>query len=256
MPIPPFRRSKSPKDRLPAGRAFPCAAVALGLALLTGCQAVVDSAPRSQVRLVAVSPDAPALDFYEGPNALAYNLGFGALTSYIAIPPGAYTIAANTTGTRQTLSSAKVILAASTQYTVLVGNPAATLQQLLLTDQSQTAPPGQISLRFIDQATRTGAVDVYLVPSGQKLAAVPPLLSGVALNTNTGYLDVPTGAYTLVMLPAGVAPATSSPAAYTGTKVAYTAGSARTIILVDQQFATTPGLQIITTDDFDPPTSS
>ena len=71
-----------------------------------------------------------------------------------SIVPGVYTISADAAGTKQVLSSSKGTFAASTQYTVLIGNSAASLQQITLTDQSQAAPSGQIALRFIDQATR------------------------------------------------------------------------------------------------------
>jgi hypothetical protein len=36
--------------------------------------------------------------------------------------------------------------------------------------------------------------------------------------------------------------------------MSYPAGCARTILLIDQQPAATPGLQVITADDYDPTT--
>jgi hypothetical protein len=225
----------------------------LGTLTLTGCQAIVNPATETQVRIIDASPDAPGLDIYQGSNPLAYNLGFGTVTSYIQLTPGIYTINANTAGTKQVLSSSKSTFAATTQYTVLIGNAAASLQQLTLTDQSQPAPSGQIALRFIDQATRISSVDIYLVPAGQKLTAVTPLVTGIAFGINTGYLNIPNGTYTIAVLPSGTIPISNTTASYTGPQVAYTSGSARTIILIDQQLVTTPGLQVITADDFDSP---
>jgi hypothetical protein len=231
------------------------ALAALATVALTGCQAIISSTPEAQVRIIHATPDTSGLDIYQGPNALAYNLGFGSVTSYIALPPGVYTIHADTAGSRQVLSTAKATFAASAQYTVLLGNAASSLQQLTLTDQNQPAPPGQIALRFINQATRLGAVDIYLVPAGQKLTAVMPLVAGVLFNANTGYLNVPTGIYSIIMLPTGT-PAASAAAIYSGPQVTYSSGAARTIILIDQPLSTTPGLQVITADDFDPPGAS
>jgi hypothetical protein len=236
----------------PHARLVPALAAALTVAL-TGCGAIVSSAPEAQVRIIHATPDTSGLDIYQGPNALAFNLGFGAVTSYIPLAPGIYTIHADTAGSRQVLSAAKATFASSTQYTVLLGNSAASLQQLTLTDQSQPAPSGQIALRFIDQATRINAVDIYLVPAGQKLTAVGPLITNAVFGTNTGYVNVPTGIYSLIMLPAGTVPASSTIATYAGPQVTYSAGSARTIILIDQPLVTTPGLQVITAADFDPP---
>jgi hypothetical protein len=232
------------------------ASVAAILSILSGCQAIVSSPPVSQVRIITASPDAPALDIYQGDTALTFNLGSGTITSYIPLPAGNYTINAETAGSRQILSTSKAIFAPSTQYTVLIGNSASSLQQLTLTDQSQPAPTGQISLRFINQATRTGAVDIYLVPAGQKSTAVTPVVTGVAFGANTGYLNVPAGTYSLVMLPAGTVPNSTNVVTYTGAQVNYSAGSARTIILIDQQLVTTPGLKVITAEDFDGQTAT
>jgi Domain of unknown function (DUF4397) len=238
-------------DRPTAGLA--AAFAVLGTLALTGCQAIVSTEPQAQVRVIHATPDAPGLDIYQGPNALAFNLGFGTVTSYIPLTPGTYTINADTAGSKQTLSSAKTTFVASTQYTVLLGNSITNPQQLTLTDQSQAAPSGQVALRFINQATRTGAVDIYLVPAGQKLTAVTPIVTNAAFSTNTGYLNVPTGVYSLIIVPTGTVPASGVSASYTGPQVTYSAGAARTIILIDQQLPTTPGLRVITAEDFDPP---
>jgi hypothetical protein len=223
------------------------------LGTLTGCQAIVSSAPEAHVRIVNATPDAPRLDLYQDSNALAFNLDFGTVTSYIPVSPGAYNITANTAGTRQALSSAKTTFTTSGQYTILIGNTAASLQQLTLADQRQPAPPGQIALRFIDQATRAGAVDIYLVPAGEKAKAVNPLVTSIAFGANTGYVNVSIGTYSLTMLPAGTTPTSTTLAAYTGPQVTYSAGAARTIILIDPPQVTTPGIRVITANDFDPP---
>jgi hypothetical protein len=232
-------------------------AVAL-LGTLSGCQGIVSSPVLSQLRIIDASPTAPGLDMYQNSAAVAYNLGFGTITSYVPLNPGTYTISAKTAGTAQVLTSAKGTLAASGQYTVLIGDaPAgAGYQEIILKDQSQAAPSGQIALRFISEATRVSALDVYLIPAGQKLTAVTPIFTNLVLSTNTGYLNVPTGTYTIVFVPAGTVPTTTTVATYTGAQVAYASGSGRTIVLIDQQLVTTPGLQVITAVDYDSPTAT
>lgn len=228
------------------------AAIAV-LGTLTGCQAIVTSAPEAHVRIINATPDAPRLDLYQDSNALAFNLDFGTVTSYIQLTPGAYNITANTAGTRQVLSASKATFTSSSQYTVLIGNTAASLQQLTLADQSQPAPPGQTALRFINQATRSGPVDIYLIPAGQKVSAVSPLVAGVAFGANTGYVNVPTGTYSIAILSAGTVPTGTTIPTYTGPQVIYQAGAARTIILIDPPLVTNPGVRVITANDFDPP---
>lgn len=229
------------------------AAVTAVLATLTGCQAMVGNPSAAQVRVVDASPDAPGIDLYQGSDGIAYNLGFGAITSYVATAPGTYTISAATAGTHQVLSFAKPTLASSGQYTVLISDTAGNLQQLTLKDQSQAAPAGQTSLRFLDEATRSGPVDVYLVPTGHALVTVNPLLTSISFGANTGYQNIPSGTYSLVVLPAGVNPTSTAAASYTGAKVTYPSAAARTLIFIDQPLASMPGVQVITADDYDNP---
>ena len=54
------------------------------------------------------------------------------------------------------------------------------------------------------------------------------------------------------MLPAATVPVGAA-VSYTGPQIIYSAGSARTIVLIDLPLATTPGLKVITAEDFDPP---
>jgi hypothetical protein len=250
--------AKPPHLDCPISRLAAALAV-LGALVLTGCGAIASTEPQTQIRIIdatpEVTPEARGLDIYQGPNALAYNLGFGTVTSYIQLAPGTYTINANTAGSKQVLSSSKATFAPSTQYTVLIGNSIANMQHQTFVDQSQPAPAGQIALRFINQATRVTAVDIYLVPAGQRLTAVAPLVTGVLSGANTGYLNVPSGTYSLVMLPTGTVPG-GTVAAFAGPQVAYSVGSARTIVLVDQSLVTAPGLQVITAEDFDPPSAA
>ena len=231
--------------------------MAMLLGALPGCQNITGSVSVSQVRIIDASPDAPGLDIYQAGTALAYNLGFGTVTSYVSIGPGISTISADTTGTKQQLTTARGTFAASAEYTVLIGNVAADLGETVLTDQSGPAPSGEISVRFLDQATRfSTGVDVYFVPSGSTVATVSPILTNVIFGTNSGYINVPTGAYTLVLLPTGTMPVATTIPIYTGAKVTYAAGAARTLILLDQQVITDPGFQVITADDYDSPSTT
>ena len=234
------------------------AALALLAAGLAGCQGIAGIQPVSEVRVIDVSPDAPALDIYPGPPqttpAALYNVGFGTVSSYISIPAGTNTHAATIAGTQQQLATVRGNFLTGSQYTVLAGNISASLQMTVLKDQSFPAPSGQVALRFLDQATRTGTVDIYLVPPGSAPGKTAPIDTGLSYSSNTGYINVPSGTYSIVVLPGGTVPSSASSPTYTGSQVSYPGGSARTILLIDQQPATTPGLQVITAADYDPST--
>jgi hypothetical protein len=230
---------------------------------LTGCQSITGNQPFTQVRVIDASPDAPNLDIYQNATVGLYNVGFGTVSSYIAIAPGATVHAAYVANTQQQLAQVRGTFSTGTQYTVLAGNVAANLQMTVLHDQSTPAPSGQVALRFLGQATRTGAVDLYLAPLGSPLAGIAPIATSVGFGGNTGYIDAPSGTYSIVAFPAGAVPSLTPPV-YTGSQAFYPASSARTIVLIDQRAdeqvvdhadphpLASPALQIITADDFDP----
>jgi hypothetical protein len=239
------------------------AGLALLLVGLPGCQTITGVSSSSQVRIIDASPDAPGLDIYQGGTAMAYNLGFGTVSSYVSVSPGVSTITADTAGAKQVLTTASATYAASAQYTVLIGNVAASLQETVLTDQSLPAPSGEISLRVLDQATRSATgVDVYLVPSGSQLSTAAPILTNVLFGSNSGYINVPAGTYSIVLLPTGTVPvdaAGTTPATkpiYSGTATAYGVGAARTVLLLDNQVLTNPGFQVVIARDYDSPAAT
>ena len=233
------------------------AALGVLLATLPGCQSIdVGTANIAQIRIIDASPDSPGLDIYQNNTAVAYNLGFGTVTSYVQLPPGGYTISANSAGTKQVLVSAKQTLTAARQYTAIIGNVAASLQETILTDQISPAPTGQISVRVLDQATRVGAVDLYLVPSSGKLATTAPFLSNINFGSNSGYINVPAGTYSIAVVPTGTVPISTTVTLLTGAQVGYSAGAVRTIVLIDQQIVTSPGVQAVVASDYDSPSTA
>jgi hypothetical protein len=244
------------------------AALALLAAALSGCQGISGIQSFTQVRVIDASPDAPALDIHQNSSVGLYNIGFGTVSSYMPVAPGPYTHSAYTAGTQQRLAAVRGTFSTGNQYTVLAGNIAASLQMSVLKDQSTPAPSGQVALRFLDQTTRAGAVDVYLLPAGSSFAGLLPLATAATFGSNTGYINAPSGTYSIVAFPAGTIPLTPATPAFTGAQANYPAGSARTIILIDQppaqqaaqpstaqQPSTAPTLQLITAYDYDTPAS-
>lgn len=226
--------------------------LALSAAALSGCQGIDLNSP--QLRVIDASPDAGVLDSYQDNTALAYNLVFGTVTSYVPLASGAYTLAADRAGTRQTLVAGNATLAPGKQYTAIVGNIAAGLQQTILLDQSQPAPSGEIALRFLQQATRSGAVDVYLVPRSGKPNNIAINLS---FGANSGYISVPAGTYAIDVVPTGTTLVSSTVTLLSGPQNDYPSGAVRTIVLIDQEIvgpqraALTPGVQTIIAADAD-----
>ena len=217
------------------------AAVLLTTLLFTGCQSIqLNANTAAQLRVINASPDAGGIDSYQNNAGLAYNLPFGTVTTYVPMAPGGYALTADKVGTRQTLASSNIILAAGHQYTAVVGNVAGGLQQTLYVDQTQPAPNGEIAIRLLDQATRAGAVDVYLVPGSGRLAFTAPVATDLNFGSNSGYLSLPAGTYALVVAPAGTSPTSSSATLLSGAQVGYASGAVRTIVLIDSPLAARP----------------
>jgi hypothetical protein len=168
--------------------------LALLASALPGCQSL--NMGSAQLRMIDASPDVGLIDTYQNNSALAYNLGFGAITSYVPMAPGAYALAADEgrhaadTGHRQYDADRR---AGSTPRSW--ATPRGRCSRPLLLDQLRApAPPGEIQLRFVQQATRSGAVDVYLVPKHRRdviVASARGLRSTSAFGANSGYLSVP-----------------------------------------------------------------
>ncbi|WP_041586127.1 DUF4397 domain-containing protein [Terriglobus saanensis] len=237
-------------------RALGLAVMAASSLAMTGCGSVTGSTTFSQLRVIDASPDSGGLDIYASGTALAYNLGFGTITSYVAITPGTYTVQVKPAGSATAVLSTKATLPASKQFTLLVGNVNAGLEGLVLADQSGPAPSGQIALRFLNEATKIGALDIYLVPSSATLLTTSAIATGVVFDTNTGYLNVPVGTYKLYILPTGTVVSADTVPTYTGSSVTYPQGSARTIVLLDTQVTTAPAVQVITANDYDSATAT
>jgi hypothetical protein len=222
---------------------------------LPGCQSISPTTTYADIRFIDASPDAGGIDIYEGNTAVVYNMGFTTVTTYVPISPGTYSFKADTANTKQTLISASAGIATGKQYTVLISNVAASLQETIFQDQSSAAPSGQIAIRVIMEAVSSGPYDVYMVPSGATLITANPILTDIAFNTIGSYIDIATGSYTVYIVPAGTVLSSTTVATYTGTLTAYTAGSAHTIIILDNPLLTTPPVQVITTDDYESPGS-
>jgi hypothetical protein len=243
------------KDCTLDGRAARLAAVLLAAITLSGCQSI--SMNSAQLRVIDASPDSGVIDSYQNNSALAYNLGFGTMTSYIPMSPGAYSLVADKAGTRQTLVASNDMLVAGKQYTEIVGNSLVNLQQTVLLDQSTPAPAGQIAFRLLNEATRSGAVDVYLVPTSARLVNTSPIAVNLNFGSNSGYINVPVGTYAIDVVPTGTTLASSTVTLLSGAQLEYASGAVRTVVLIDQEIlgaqhaALTPGVQAILADDAD-----
>ena len=237
---------------MPISSTKPTGLAAISLVMLAGCQSLGTRSSLARMRVVNLSPDTGMVDIYQGNTAVAYNLSYGAVTSYVPLAPGTSTITVDLAGSKQVLASAPSNFVAGAQYTLLINDSVTNLQPNILADPVPAASTNAPLVRFIHQAAAAGAVDIYIVPAGQRLTATRLVITNLAPGAATSYLPVPCGRCAAVMLPAGTAPSAATVAIHTGIQIDYSAGSVRSLILTDGRSPLSSGLQVIAAIDREP----
>jgi Domain of unknown function (DUF4397) len=237
----------SPEIRSPF-RTIAAGILSLAAIALCGCESVAGSTPQTLVRVIDASANASGVDVYDGSTALQYNVGEATITGYAYVGPGNATLSIHPAGKSTVSSQIAADLAASQQYSVYLTDSGTGYAATLLTDQNTPAPSGNISVRFLDQASAAGPVDVYFIPDGTKLTAAKPVLTAFAPASASTYLSIPVGTWDLVVVPTGV---TALKSAYVSTPTVYTSGQVRTMLIVDQSLSSAPPVNVIVGDDLD-----
>jgi hypothetical protein len=206
-----------PTSPLPAVRSRRLHAVGrLGLvAVLTGAIGGLglpsaSAAGQGELRLAHLSPDTPAVDVYvdsvQNPSAdvTLPGVGYGTVSDYRSVPDGTYTVSMRKAGadpaTPPVLSTTVQVADGAARTVAGVGH-FADLGLRVLQDDLQPPPAGQARVRVIAAAAQAGTLDV-------SVAGGPSVARGLPFAQTSGYVDVPAGATSLQVAPAGGAPTT------------------------------------------------
>jgi hypothetical protein len=225
------------------------AIVSLALALgLSACENVAGSTQPSLVRVIDASYIAPAVNVYVEGTLLAGNLGEGSVTNYGTLPESSAAVINVTAATGgATLVTQDASLPGGYQHSVfLTDNGAAPTSYTVtvLKDQQTAAAGGHSAFRFLNQAPRTGPLDVYMVPANSTLADTIPLCTAVAVGATCGYVSFASQTVTMVITPAG-----QTTPKYTSSALALTGGEVRTVVMVDSQLTSDPPVEVVTAND-------
>jgi hypothetical protein len=225
------------------------ALAALAIAVsLTACENVASYTQPSLVRVIDASYIAPAVNVEVEGTLLAANIGQGTITSYgtlTASNDASIDVTASTGGA--TLVKTNGTLLAGHQHSVfLTDNGAApnSYEVTILEDQQVPAAGGHSAFRFLNQAPKTGAVDVYMVPSGTTLANTIPLVSALPVGATAGYISFTSQTVTMIVTPTGVL----TPK-YSSQSIPLTGGEVRTVLIVDTQLTSNPPVTVFTAND-------
>jgi hypothetical protein len=228
------------------------AAASLGVALaLSACENVATYTQPSLVRVIDASYIAPAANVAVEGKLLAANIGQGTITPYGTLPANNAALIQITAATGGTaLVTTNGTLLAGHQHSVfLTDNGVApnSYEVTILEDQQVQAAGGHSAFRFLNQAPKIGAVDVYMVPAGTTLANTIPLVTGLPVGGTAGYISFASQTVTMVITPTGL---TTPDYAYT--PMALTGGEVRTVLLMDTQLTSNPAVEFTVADDAGP----
>lgn len=218
---------------------------------LAACENTATYIQPSLVRFIDASYIAPAVNVLAGGQLVAANVGQGTITSYATVPADSAAliqIAATTGGT--VLASTNGALLPGDQHSVfLTDNSAAPngYTVTVLADQQVQAASNHSAFRFLNQAPKTGAVDIYMVPAGTTLADAVPLVTDLPAGGTAGYISFVSQTVNMVVTPTGV----TTPA-YTSAPIALAGGEVRTALIMDTQLTSNPPVQVTIADDAGP----
>jgi hypothetical protein len=189
----------------------------------------------SELRVVHVSPDAPALDVTGDPARVgAANVPFAigqtylANTGYIGTVPDNYTVnGASTAAPGTVLFSFNQTLFSGQQATALAIGLLATINDLVLADDNRSVY-AEGRLRIVNAAPGSGAVDVFILETGTAIQSANANVVNFGLGAATTQFGYEPGNYTVTFTVAGDKSMVLATA-----EVAATAGTVQTAILVD-----------------------
>jgi hypothetical protein len=233
-------------------------AVSMALSLaLSSCESTASSSQSTLVRIIHASNYASGVNFFVRGTEIAANIGEGTVSEYGTLTPSTVaasvvvkTVPATSTTSSTTLATASTPLLTGQHYSVLLsdnGSSSSTTYTLtVLKDQRTSSASGTSTFRFINEATNTGAVDIYVVPSSSTLSGTNALFTDLASGSSTSYTSFTSQTVTLVITPTG-----STSTKYTSSSLALTGGEVRTVVIVDNKLTSNPPVSAIIADDAD-----
>ena len=192
----------------------------------------------AMVRVLHAAGDAPAVDIYADGGLIGENLAYSNITDYLTVPGGEYLIQVVPTGASledgPIVIDAPLTFEAGTMTTVAATGSLAEgiVPQVIADDPSPSADTAQVRVAHL--SFDAPAVDI--APDGGDA-----LIENLAYPDNTGYVDLPGGAYDLEIRPAG-----STDVAFDIPEISLDNGVSYTVFavggLVDGSFAVVPAV--------------
>lgn len=245
--------------RLTSGKLAMAASCSVVLAMgLSACENVASFTQPSLVRVIDASYIAPAINILVEGTMLAGNIGEGYVSAYGTLPASPLATIKVTAATGgATLVSSSATLKPGAQHSVFVtdnGAAPTSYTVTVLEDQQVPAAAQHSAFRFINEAPRAGAVDIYMVPSASavtsgkpptiSLANSIPLYTNLAVGGTAGYISFTSQSVIMVIVPTGL----TTPQ-YASTALSLSGGEVRTVMIIDSQLTSNPPVSAVIAND-------
>jgi len=153
----------------------------------------------AQVRLMHISPDAPAVDAWvnDRMEPLAQGLSYSSGTEYKSIYAGLHNFHIAPAGTSPedaVLHAHELFLRPGRSYTVTAYNPLSEIKGMLLEDDNSPLEADKIRVRAIHTAPGVGAVDIWNI---ERSGMPSQLYEGLGFAAVGDYLELPVDQYVL-----------------------------------------------------------
>jgi hypothetical protein len=173
--------------------------LALLVALLLAPQQTMAQDGSASVRVLHMSPDAPAVDVYVDGQRTLENVTFGAAGDYLPVPTGEHRIQIVPTG-QENLDDAvidtTIDLRRARPYTLAAINTPDNIELLVRSDITRPIPEGQARVRIFHVAPDAGVVDI------RAAGTTTPVLTDQYFKS-ADYINLPAGTYAFEALRAG-----------------------------------------------------
>jgi hypothetical protein len=193
-------------------------------AMAPAASAAPAAGPSGWIRIAHLSPEAPAMDMYmypfgnPGRPIVLKDVKYGAVSDYMSVVPGQYTVAMRGFGAPATSTPAlttSFTVTAGAAYTLVAIGPDPGLRTEVLKDQ-MTAPTGKAVVRVLQASLKQHRVTVSYGPD--------VLARQLAFGSATSYAAVSPGAQTVQF---------TAPGDHTATPITLAADSVHTIVVLD-----------------------
>jgi hypothetical protein len=224
-------------------RIFPFAAALICLGcvfLIVGC-----SSSKARYRFIQAATAVPTnVDLQVDGKIVQSAVGYGQPATYHSSSSGSRKFVIFPTGTTTNPYVSESVNLGGKDTTLLMQNTSSGDVLSPFTDDNTAPTTGNAKVRIIHSAFTAGAIDVYVVPTGNGISGFNPQISNLTFQGASNYLSLSAAGYDVIMTVTGTQNVLNSlTATYT-----LTSGQIRTIVVLDASFGGGPYQQMVLND--------